>query len=134
VARLRHSGQGLARLDISVDLMVTSPLVRTRQTAEILASALGVEAAVVDLQSLAPDGSPTRVLTDLEPFAERGRIGIVGHEPGIGELAARLVGARRAIPFKKGAICRIDVDRLAPDSPGELRWFLPPRISRSLRR
>jgi phosphohistidine phosphatase SixA len=57
----------------------------------------------------------------------------VGHEPGVGELAARLVGSRHPIEFKKGAVCRIDLDELPPNGPGDLRWLLPPKILRALR-
>ena len=67
-------------------------------------------------------------MADLEKHAKRARIALVGHEPGIGELAARLIGSRHPIPFKKGAICRIDVEGLPPTGPGDLRWFLTPRI------
>ena len=58
------------------------------------------------------------------------RIALVGHEPGIGELAARLIGLRHPIEFKKGAVCRIDVDALPPTAPGALRWLLPPKVLR----
>ena len=62
----------------------------------------------------------------------RKKIAIVGHEPGIGELAARLMGLRKAIEFKKGAICRIDVAALPPTGNGQLKWFLTPRILRKI--
>ena len=90
--------------------------------------------SIVVIESLAPDGSPQAVLSDLEKHARRTRIALVGHEPGIGELAARLVGSRRAFAFKKGSICRIDVKSLPPAGPGMLRWFIPPRILRELRK
>jgi phosphohistidine phosphatase SixA len=59
-------------------------------------------------------------------------VALVGHEPSIGMVAARLLGARDAIPFKKGAVCRIDVATLPPTEPGQLQWFLPPRVLRAL--
>ena len=67
------------------------------------------------------------------PKAQR-RVALVGHEPELGELAARLLGARGAVEFKKGAVCRIDVDALPPTAPGALRWLLPPKVLRSIRR
>ena len=70
----------------------------------------------------------------LEKHAKKARIAIVGHEPGIGELAARLIGTRHPIPFKKGAVCRIDLDVLPPAGPGELRWFLTPRALRAIKK
>ena len=57
---------------------------------------------------------------------------MVGHEPCLGELAARLLGMRKPLEFKKGAICRIDVTALPPTGPGRLRWFLTPRILRTM--
>jgi phosphohistidine phosphatase SixA len=59
---------------------------------------------------------------------------IVGHEPGIGELAAWLMGMRHPIEFKKGAVCRIDLESLPPRGSGQLRWLLQPKILRNLKK
>ena len=134
VARMRKSVRGLARMNEIIDVILTSPLVRTRQTAEIVAGAFDPRLSIVAVDSLAPDGSQAAIFADLEKHARKTRIGIVGHEPSIGELAARLIGSRHAIEFKKGAICRIDVDELPPGGPGELRWFLPPKFLRALKK
>lgn len=134
MSRLRKTARGLARLGVSIDVILSSPLVRSRQTAEIIAGGLDSRPAVVNVESLAPGESFSAVVSDLEKHARKSRIGVVGHEPGIGEMAARLIGSRHAIEFKKGAICRIDVDELPPNGPGDLRWFTPPRILRSVKR
>ena len=73
------------------------------------------------------------LMQELGKHPRKARIALVGHEPNIGELAARLIGSRSPIEFKKGAICRIDFDVLPPKSPGMLRWFLPPRILKQAR-
>jgi phosphohistidine phosphatase len=134
MSRLRRSSRALARLGVSIDVVLTSPLVRTRQTAEIVAAAFAPRPAVVNVEALAPGGALSAVMAELEKHTRRSHIVIVGHEPGIGELAARLVGLRRPIEFKKGAVCRIDVDALPPRDPGALRWLLTPKILRSLRK
>jgi phosphohistidine phosphatase len=134
IAKLRRAARALGRLEVGLDVIVTSPLVRTRQTAEIIAGGLDPHPHIVNAESLAPGGSFTAVMADLEKQARRSRVAIVGHEPGIGELAARLIGSRHAIPFKKGAIARIDVDGLPPDGAGDLRWFLTPKTLRSIRK
>ena len=90
--------------------------------------------SLVNIDSLAPGGSYAALIADLEKHARKPRIALVGHEPGIGELAARLIGSRHPIEFKKGAICRIDVEDLPPSGPGDLRWLLPPKILRSLKK
>jgi len=134
MSRLRKSAQGLARLGVSFDVVLTSPLVRARQTAEIVAGAFDPHPPLVNVEGLVPGGGYQAVLADLEKHSKRAHIALVGHEPGIGELAARLIGTRHPIEFKKGAICRIDLERLPPGGPGSLRWFLTPKILRSLDR
>jgi|SRR5262245_5187853 len=134
MARLRKSIRGLARLDVTIDIVLTSPLVRTRQTAEIVAAGLDPRPPIIAVESLAPGGAHATLLADLEKHARKTHVAIVGHEPGIGELAARLIGSRHGVEFKKGAICRIDVDELPPQGPGELRWFLPPKFLRALKK
>jgi phosphohistidine phosphatase len=132
-ARMRKAARGLVRLGVRFDVVLTSPYVRTRQTADIIATAYDERPPVVALESLAPGGAIHAVLTDLERQARRSRIALVGHEPGIGELAARLAGARYPIEFKKGAACRIDV-KTFPAGPGRLRWFMTSKILRALRK
>src|SRR5213596_3373538 len=134
VDRLRKEARGLARLGVTIDVMLTSPLVRTRQTAEIVAAALHPRPIIVNAESLAPGGTFQSVVADLEKHAKKERIALVGHEPSIGELAARLIGSRHPIEFKKGAICRIDVDALPPGGPGSLRFLLTPKVLRSIKR
>ena len=70
----------------------------------------------------------------LEKQSRKASIALVGHEPGIGELAARLAGSRHPFEFKKGAVCRIDVDSLPIGGPGTLKWFLTPKILREIRK
>jgi phosphohistidine phosphatase len=134
MSRLRKSARALARLGVSFDVVLTSPLVRTQQTAEVIASAFSPKPPIVNVDSLAPDGSPTAFIADLEKHAKRLSIAIVGHEPGIGDLAAKLIGLRAEMEFKKGAIARIDVETLPPKGPGMLRWFVPPKFLRNLRK
>src|SRR5262245_39350108 len=133
-ARMKKAARGLDRLGLTLDVVVTSPFTRTRQTAEIIAAAMNPKPPIVAIESLAPGGSYQEIITDLEKQSRRTRIAIVGHEPGIGEFAARLIGSRHSIEFKKGAVCRIDVDAIPPSGPGELRWFMTTKILRSIRK
>jgi len=133
ISRMRKATRGLAQLGVSFDLILTSPLVRARQTADILAAGLEPTPVVMSVDALAPGGAYAALVTELAKHARRTRLALVGHEPGVGELAARLVGSRHPIEFKKGAVCRIDLDELPPNGPGDLRWLLPPKILRALR-
>jgi phosphohistidine phosphatase len=134
MSRLRKSARGLLRLGVSFDVVLTSPLVRAKQTAEIVAAGVSPRPSLVTTDSLSPDGSFAAVVADLEKHAKKTRIALVGHEPGIGEVAARLIGSRHAIEFKKGAVCRIDLEALPPSGPGDLRWLLTPKIMRAIKK
>lgn len=131
-ARLERTIRGLGALDVDIDLVLTSPLVRARQTAEILAAGLASRPAVDVLASLAPGSSYAAFVDDLSRAARGKGLACVGHEPELGQFAARLVGARRPFEFRKGAVCRIDVDALPVSAPGRLRWFATPRMLRRL--
>ena len=133
-ARMKKTARGLARLEVAIDLLLTSPYVRARQTAEIVAAALEPHPTIVSVDSLAPGGAYAAVTADLQKHGRKPRLGLVGHEPGMGELAARLIGSRHPVPFKKGAVCRIDVEEMPPTGPGDLRWMATPRILRAIRK
>ena len=96
-------------------------------------------------------GSPDSIASDHSVASQRGSalaVGSAGPSKPVADsaasagslddvtrkLAARLAGSRHPIAFKKGAVCRIDVDALPPTGPGTIRWLLTPRIMTSLRR
>ena len=130
--RMRQAARGLVRLGVTFDVVLASPLVRARQTAEIVAGAFDSRPLLVTVESLQPGGSFQALFNDLAPYSPRTRIALVGHEPGLGELASRLLGSRQPLQFKKGAVCRIDVEALPPAGPGVLRWFLTTKILRQV--
>jgi phosphohistidine phosphatase len=132
IARLRKEARALAELDVDVDQIISSPLVRTKQTADIIAQALPSKPNVATSDSLAPAGTPSAVFQDLAKYSRKGRIALVGHEPNLGELAARLIGSRTPLEFKKGAVCRIDFEVFPPKGTGSLRWFVPPKLLRKI--
>ena len=134
ISRFKEAVKGLRRLDVTVDEIFTSPLVRAAQTAELLAAGLEGKAPVKVLDALAPGHTPASVMSQLARAAKRRRIAIVGHEPDLGELAAHLIGAGRALAFRKGGICRIDLGSLSSKRAASLVWFLPPAVLRQVKR
>ena len=132
ISRLRKEAKALDGLGVAFDHIITSPLVRTKQTADIFAEALKSKPSVSQSDALAPAGTSTAVVQELAKHMRKGRIALVGHEPNIGELAARLIGARMPFEFKKGAICRIDFEVFPPKGMGQLRWFVTPRMLREI--
>ena len=133
--KTRAIASGLVRAGLDVDWIVSSPLVRAVQTAEIVAEALTPNPPMDFCDALAPGrrpGSIDRLSGQTRQPAPR--VLVVGHEPDLGELAARLIGAGRNanMPFKKGGCCLITFSEFPPKSPGRLVWWLTPRIMRKL--
>jgi phosphohistidine phosphatase len=126
---------GLSRLGYEVDWIVTSPLVRAVQTAEIVAGSFSARAPVDMCTALRPGGSPEDLLSFLAKNPDRRRILLVGHEPDLSELAARLIGAgsKANLTFKKAGCCCIRFDRHPSRATGQLVWWLTPRLLRALR-
>ncbi len=131
-AKFRKVVAGLSGCGVEIDLVLTSPLVRCRQTAEILADGLPGRPRTQAIDALAPGAGVTAVLAEIARVARRPRVAVVGHEPDLGLLAARLLGLKRPPAFKKGAVCRVDVDSLPPGAPARLMWFATPRMLRRM--
>ena len=131
-ARMRLVAAGLARLGVEPGVVLTSPLVRAKQTAEILSRAFIPPPKIVVLPLLAPGGAPSKVAEALGTYRSRENVALVGHEPDLGELGAWLTGARLPIVFKKGGTCRIDVEEWPPARRGQLVFHATPRMLRAL--
>ena len=121
--RFSGAATGFARFEGPPDRILTSPLVRARQTAELLSHAADA-APVETFDGLSP-GEPAATIVASLRRLRANRVALVGHEPDLGHLAAVLLGAGRPLPFKKGGMCRIDVEWHG-EAEGTLVWFLSP--------
>ena len=133
-AKLREVAAGLVALGVDPEEILTSPFVRTRQTADLLAAAWPKRPHVIDLEPLAVGGRPSAVIAALAARKARKQVALVGHMPGIGLLAAELIGAGRPLAFKKGAVACITLDKAPGRGAGTLVWFAPPRLLRVVAR
>ena len=133
--KMREIAGGLKRMGFEVDWIVTSPLVRAVETAGIIAESLASSVPVDVCEAMRPGGSPEGLLAFLAKRPNCRRVLVVGHEPDLSELAARLIGAagHANLAFKKGGCCMISFDEFPPKSPGQLVWWLTPRLLRKLR-
>lgn len=105
----RKMGKRLAAEHVELDAVLTSPLVRAVQTAELLADAADYTGEIEALVALSP-GVPARVAAG-ELAARGAAVAVVGHEPGISELGAFLLGRPAFPPFRKGQVAFIDRGR-----------------------
>ena len=107
------------------DAVVTSPKLRARQTAEIVADGLGV-AVTIDGR-LAANVRPATVDEAIAGVGGPTSIVIVGHDPDFSELLATLTGSP-GMSMKKGAIARLDVRGRVAEGRATLRWLIPPEL------
>src|SRR5208283_286770 len=87
--KMGEIASGLVRAGLEIDWVVSSPLVRARETAEIVAEALSSKPPLDSCEALRPGGDPEALITYLAKRSNRRRVLLVGHEPDMGELAAR---------------------------------------------
>ncbi len=130
--RFESAAEGLARVLPRPDAVLTSPWKRARQTAKILCRAFG---------RLTPESTPAlagggigAIARVLAAHRKDACVALVGHEPWLSELLARLLGASEEGPleFKKGGVAIVEVSgRL--EGGGRLVAYLPPRLMRRLR-
>jgi phosphohistidine phosphatase SixA len=118
-------GRHLARLRFEPDAIVSSPKLRARQTADIVARALEVDVRLDE--RLGSGVSVTSVEALLRDAGDPRRPILVGHDPDFSDLAAELTGAS-SIPVRKGALVRIDLPDGIRAGSGVLRWLLPPDL------
>ena len=129
--KFREAAKGLAALVDRPDALLTSPWLRAKQTASIAAAAWGhVEAKAT---AAFAGGSFEQQAEVLDRYPRDATVAVVGHEPHVSELLARLLGSRNddRLTFKKGGAALVDVPGPLAEG-GELVWFLPPKVLRKL--
>ena len=120
---MRSIGQFLAGLNVAPSVVLSSPLPRAWQTAEIAAHALGVE--LREQATLRPGFNAAKFRALLK-HAKGADLMLVGHEPDFSVLVRALTGG--IVKLGKGGIARIDLDDEA--ATGRLIWLIPPKIAR----
>lgn len=136
IKRMRRAARGLRRLEIEFDAILTSPLLRARQTAEIVAAVLGMESRLEEISGLAPESSVEHLLFGLTHYQDRDHLLLVGHQPLLGQTLASLIdgsrGAKLEFDLRKGSLCRVEIDGLRANKPGVLHWLLTAKQLRLL--
>jgi phosphohistidine phosphatase len=127
----RQTARMLARVTQKPRAILTSPLLRARQTADISAQAWGGMRPTV-VPALA-EGDWPGIRRALGTYKRDDTVALVGHESWMSTLTARLLGSElhRAFDYRKGGVALIEVDD-PEDCRGTLLWFIPPRVFRRL--
>lgn len=124
--RAREVARGLARLEPGIELILTSPYSRAKQTAEPVARALGLTAKLQETAALEPGSDPQEILDEIRAEKVESVL-LVGHEPHLGALLGRLISGRAGleVPMKKAALARLS---WSGSGPAGLRALLPARV------
>jgi phosphohistidine phosphatase len=130
--RFREAACGLDRFAPRPDAVLSSPFARAWQTAEILAEEAGWPDPIAC--DALKEYAPAEVLAALGPHAGADSVALVGHEPYLSALTLTLMGQspRLSLEMKKGGVACLRMEQLDFNSPGQLLWFLPPRVLRAL--
>lgn len=126
VERMKREAQAMARLGLKLDAVISSPLLRALQTAEIVADRLALRDRLVVDARVGPGFSLAALEEIVAEHAGQGDLMLVGHEPSFSETVGGLVGGGRVV-MKKGGLACVDVP--GPLRSGaELLWLIPPKI------
>jgi phosphohistidine phosphatase len=126
--RIRRIAKTMARLGLQFDWILSSPYVRARDTALIVADLLGLQKSVELRDELTPMGNPEELTKLLASRKTSERVLIVGHEPFLSRYASVLLTGH-AVPrvrFKKAGLCKLAIARLRFAACAELEWLLTP--------
>lgn len=134
--KLERSTKAMRALELKLDAVVSSPLLRARQTAELVAAALKLRRKIVFTDHLAPDGNPQSLIEQVNGLGPRAKnILLVGHEPYLSRLLALLIsgGTAAAMDLRKGGLAKLEVKELKFARCATLAWLLAPGQLRRLR-
>jgi phosphohistidine phosphatase len=126
-----YIGRALAALGVQVDIIVSSPLKRSTQTAALVGNEMGHEGKLVMENALRPEASFSDFQKMLEKYARQDSVLLVGHNPNLREFLGRVIsdsGCEAIVDMKKGAVAKVEMRRNA----GSLSWCFTPRILRTL--
>ncbi len=127
--KLREVVAGMRALELPVDRILTSPLRRAVETAEIVAEACGAAEDFDRIPALAPGTGPDAVIAALADVGRPRGIVLVGHEPDLAGLASTLLTGTPGLlhmAFRKAGLAGIVVASLPPRSAGALEFFMTP--------
>jgi phosphohistidine phosphatase len=127
--------QVLGSLNVQFDLVVSSPLKRSLQTAALVGTELGYESKILISKALAPEGTLDNFRRLLETCGSYENVLVVGHNPNLTAFLGSLIvpsngeaGRPASLRLRKGSIARVNMER----RPASLQWLLDPRIVRTL--
>ena len=124
-------GRALLALDVQVDVIISSPLKRSAQTASLVGNEIGYEGKLQLEDALRPTANFIDFRKMLDKYARSETVMVVGHNPNLSEFLGRAISETRGeavIELKKGAVARVEMGR----SSASLSWCITPKVIRTL--
>src|SRR5262245_50749804 len=129
IQRTKQLAHALRQMELSFDAILSSPLTRARQTAEIIGR--GLDEEVDFTEHLSPSGSMEKLVHEINALHPRPEsVLLTGHEPYLsGFISLLCIGAPNLpLKLKKGALCRLEIDSLTCGKCAVLEWLVQPRL------
>lgn len=128
--KMRQIAKGLRALGAEFDLILSSPYVRAKETAEILSDVFKMKKQVAFSDNLLPMGNPNLLIAEVNEKYPVDSLAIVGHEPYLTTLIGLLVaqGSPVEMTLKKGGVCRLSADDLHHSRRATLDWLFTPGV------
>jgi phosphohistidine phosphatase len=121
----------LSAFKVQVDVVLSSPLKRAMQTAQLVATELGIDDKVEICQALSPESSYADFQKLLSKYVDCEGVLAVGHNPSLFQFLGRIVsgnGVGANLRVRKASVARIDLER----HPPQLQWLIDPRMARAI--
>jgi phosphohistidine phosphatase len=129
--KMQQIAKAMLAAGLKFDVIYSSPYVRAKRTAEIVAESFDHEVTLTD--SLLPDADPAQLIDEINDERPQ-RVLLVGHEPDLSALISVLIcGKNNAlIEFKKGGLCKLSAETLKFGQCATLNWLLTPKQLRKM--
>lgn len=128
--KLRQVMRAAREAKVEPTLILSSPLKRALQTAEVAQDVLGYKDEIVRSKALAPGSTVEQVWDEIRVHKDERSLMLVGHNPLFADLSGYLLGsAEMQVDFKKGALLRIDFEAFRARPKGTLRWYLTAKMA-----
>ncbi len=134
IQKMERAALGLQSMLPELDIIFTSPYIRARQTADIVADVYDEKPIIEEIDFLAPGADYEVLLEIIKNNPQYPRLVFTGHEPDFSHMISMLVTGSGVsdIEMKKGAVCRVDVYGHPARGSGVLVWLLPPKALRKM--
>jgi len=128
--KMKKIVKGIHQLNIELDVILSSPYVRARDTAKILAGEFEMKNKIAFSDNLIPPGNFENLISEIHEKYDVNNLALVGHEPMLSSLISWLATGNTdmRITLKKGGIAYLSADNLYQDGRATLEWLLTPAV------